>query len=192
MTAKPFLTTERLGLWLPRASDREPMHAIVNHPATGRFLGANALLHEHATRFARGAGSWFLYGYGPLMVRPRGEEQLIGNCGVFHSFRGLGEDFDDNPEAGWIVSADRVGQGLGAEAMQAILAWFDREHGPRRIVCMIARGNAASFGLAAKLGFARFRETKLPDGVEVSLLERPRLNRSGRLSGRRSPSSAAP
>ncbi|MBO0750267.1 MAG: GNAT family N-acetyltransferase [Porphyrobacter sp.] len=172
MSDRPFLTTERLELWQPRASDLKAMHAIVTHPATGRFLGTSAPLHEHATRFTRGAGSWFLYGYGPLMLRLRGETALIGNCGVFHTFRGLGEDFDDNPEAGWIVAADHVGQGLAGEAMRAVLDWFEREHGPRRIVCMIAVGNAASLGLAAKLGFAPTREALLTDGDLVQLLER--------------------
>jgi len=173
VTGKPFLTTERLDLWLPRPSDLHAMHAIVTHPSTGRFLGSNAALHEHATRFTRGAGSWFLYGYGPLMVRLRGQEELIGNCGVFHTFRGLGDDFDDNPEAGWIVGADHTGQGLGGEAMRAILTWFDGEHGPRRIVCMIAPQNTASLGLAEKLGFGPLRQATLCDGVPVQLLERP-------------------
>jgi RimJ/RimL family protein N-acetyltransferase len=172
VNAKPFLTTERLDLWQPRPSNLRAMHAIVTHPATGRFLGRNPLLHEHATRFTRGAGSWFLYGYGPLMVRLRGQGELIGNCGVFHTFRGLGEDFDDNPEAGWIIAAEHAGQGLAYEAMQAILAWFDREHGPRRIVCMISPENEASLRVAAKLGFAALRETTLPDGDTVRLLER--------------------
>jgi len=172
MSGKPFLTTERLELRQPRPGDLHAMHAIVTHPATGRFLGPNALLHEHATRFTRGAGSWFLYGYGPLMVRLRGGDELIGNCGVFHTFRGLGQDFDDNPEAGWIIAAEHIGQGLAHEAMQAVLRWFDREHGSRRIVCMISPENGPSLGLAAKLRFAALREATLPEGETVRLLER--------------------
>jgi RimJ/RimL family protein N-acetyltransferase len=172
VTGKPFLTTERLELWQPRAGDLHAMHAIVTHPSTGRHLGPQAQLHEHATRFTRNAGSWFLYRYGALMLRPRGQGQVIGNCGVFHTFRGLGEDFDDHPEAGWIVAAEHEGQGLASEAMRAVLAWFDREHGPRRIVCMISPGNAPSLALAAKLGFIAVREADLPDGARVSLFER--------------------
>jgi RimJ/RimL family protein N-acetyltransferase len=172
MTGQPFLTTERLELWQPRASDLKAMHAVVTHPSTGRFLGPTSALHEHATRFTRGAGSWVLYGYGPLMLRLRGSETLIGNCGIFHTFRGLGDDFDDHPEAGWIVAAEHVGQGLGNEAMQAVLAWFDREHGQKRVVCMIAVGNEPSLKLAARLGFAPLRQTELPDGDVVQLLER--------------------
>src|SRR3990167_2328878 len=106
------------------------------------------------------------------MLRLRGKDAVIGNCGVFHTFRGLGDDFDDNPEAGWIVAAGHVGQGLASEAMQAVLEWFEREHGPRRIVCMISLGNEPSLKLAAKLGFTALRETELPDGDTVQLLER--------------------
>ena len=172
MSDKPFLFTERLELWQPRPGDLHEMFDVVSHPSTGRFLGPQTQLHEHATRFTRGAGSWFLYGYGPLMLRLRGEAPVIGNCGIFHTFRGLGPDFDDNPEAGWIVGAAHEGRGLGSEAMRAMLDWFDREHGPRRIVCMITVGNEASLKLAAKLGFTPMRRAKLPDGSEMQLLER--------------------
>jgi len=172
MTGAPFLTTERLELWQPRASDLKAMHAVVTHLSTGRFLGPRAPLHEHATRFTRGAGSWFLYGYGPLMLRLRGTDAVIGNCGVFHTFRGLGDDFDDNPEAGWIVAAEHVGQGLAGEAMRAVLGWFGRELGPRRMVCMISPENSPSVRLAEKLGFTPLREAVLPDGDPVRLFER--------------------
>ena len=172
MTDKPFLTTERLDLWQPRAGDLKAIHAVMTHSSTGRFLGPASALHEHATRFARGAGSWFLYGYGPLMLRLRGTDAVIGNCGVFHTFRGLGDDFDDHPEAGWIVAAEQVGNGLASEAMRAVLDWFDRENGPKRIVCMISPDNGPSVRLAAKLGFTAMRETELPDGAAVRLYER--------------------
>ena len=169
---RPLLETERLELWLPRADDLKAMYAVVTQPETSRYLGAVSQLHEHSFRFMRGAGSWFLYGYGPLMLRLKGQGPVIGNCGVFHTFRGLGEDFDDHPEAGWIIAAEHVGKGFGREVMDAVLAWFDATHGKRRIVCMIAPENAASLALAQRLGFAVFREAGLPDGETATLLER--------------------
>jgi RimJ/RimL family protein N-acetyltransferase len=169
---KPLLVTERLELWLPRPDDLRPMHAIVTDPVTRRYLGPTEELHGHAIRFMRGAGSWFLYGYGFVTLRLRSSETVIGNAGVFHSFRGLGDDFDDQPEAGWIIGAEHVGKGLGREAMEAVLAWFDATHGPRRIVCLITRGNDASFSLAARVGFVAFRETVLGEDDPVVLLER--------------------
>lgn len=168
----PLAVTERLELWLPTRNDLWAMRAIVTDPATQRFLPRAQSPADHHERFCRNAGSWLLYGYGSFMLRERGSGALIGNTGVFHSFRGLGEDFDDQPEAGWILRADRVGHGLGYEAMTAAFAWFEREHGRRRIVCMIAPGNAPSIGLAGRLGFTPMREAELPDGEAVRLFER--------------------
>jgi len=170
--AKPFLTTERLELWRPTAPDEPQMFAIIANPETRRFLGPMSNRADHFMRFQRGGGSWFLHGYGSFMVRLKGAPQVIGNCGVFHSYRGLGEDFDDKPEAGWILAADRTGMGLAREAMEAALAWFDSEHGPREVVCMIENGNAPSVTLACRLGFAPTRPATLPDGGEVQLFDR--------------------
>jgi RimJ/RimL family protein N-acetyltransferase len=169
----PLLVTERLELWVPEKADIWPMHAIVTDPVTGRFLGASHAPADHFLRFSRNAGSWLLYGYGSFMVRERGRAELIGNCGVFHSFRGLGEDFDDAPEAGWILDSDHAGKGLASEAMEAALAWFEREHGRQRIVAMIAPGNAASIALAGRLRFTFLRDATLPGGEAVHLFERP-------------------
>jgi RimJ/RimL family protein N-acetyltransferase len=172
MIEAPRLTTERLDLRPPVAADLAAMAEIVAHPETARFLGPAFNAVDHFMRFTRNAGSWLLYGYGSFIVRLRGSEDVIGNCGVFHTWRGLGEDFDDTPEAGWILRHDQVGRGIGLEAMAAALGWFDRVHGPRRVVCMIAAGNEPSMGLAARLGFTPMRDTVLPDGDAVRLFER--------------------
>ena len=172
LTGAPHLTTERLELRLPVAADVAAMGAIVGHPQTARYLGPRGGHADHFERFCRNAGSWLLYGYGAFMVRLRGSEELIGNSGVFHSWRGIGADFDDAPEAGWILRHDQVGRGLGLEAMSAVLGWFDHAHGPRRVVCMTAPENEASIRLAHKLGFASMRETVHPDGDAVVLFER--------------------
>lgn len=172
MTRDTRIVTERLEMRVPVAADLAPMAAIVSNAATRRYLGPDFEMSDHFARYCRNAGSWLLYGYGAFILRLRGTDEVIGNCGVFHSWRGLGEDFDDSPEAGWILRSDQVGRGLAHEAASAAVDWFEREHGPRRIVCMIATGNAPSLRLAAKLGFAPLREAVLPDGEAVSLLAR--------------------
>lgn len=172
--SEPFLTTERLELWQPTLRDEPEMFAIISHPDTHRYLGPASDRADHFTRFQRSGGSWFLHGYGSFIVRLRGRREAIGNCGVFHSYRGLGEDFDDKPEAGWIVAAHQVGKGFARKAMEAALAWFDRAHGPCEVVCMIAPENAPSLALAAKLGFVPTRTATLPaDGETLQLLARP-------------------
>jgi RimJ/RimL family protein N-acetyltransferase len=173
VTASPVAVTGRLELWQPRRDDLLAMYEIVSHADTGRHLGPRHGMADHFQRFSRNAGSWLLYGYGGFMVRARGSADVLGNCGIFHSWRGVGEDFDDKPEAGWILRHDQVGRGLAREAMEAALAWFEREHGAREIVCMISPGNASSMRLAGRLGFIPTRETALPDGESVQLFARP-------------------
>lgn len=168
---RPLLTTDRLELWLPKVGDTPQVHAIVNEPETARHLGPPQDYAEAFSRGLRAAGSWLLYGYGMFMLRKAGEEEIIGLAGIFHTYRGLGEGMDDQPEAGWIVGAGHVGRGYAREAMVAALEWFDRTHGPKRVVAMIEVGNDASFALAERLGFAEFRRAE-KDGCELVLLER--------------------
>ena len=168
----PYLTTDRLELWRPTKADEPQVFAIITNPETHRFLGPMSNRADHFMRFQRGGGSWFLHGYGSFMVRLRGQPAVIGNCGVFHSYRGLGEDFDDKPEAGWILAADQSGKGLAHEAMAVALGWFDATHGPSEVVCMISPENTPSVALAEKLGFAPTRLAAMPDGDEVELFSR--------------------
>jgi RimJ/RimL family protein N-acetyltransferase len=167
-----MLTTERLELSQPVAADLEGVAALVAPEAMRRFLGDRApdMAGEYA-RFARNAGSWALYGYGTFMVRERGCARIIGTCGVFHSWRGFGQGFDDAPEIGWIIGQDVWGRGYATEAMRGALAWFDHIYGPRRIVCMIEQDNKASFAIAARLGFVAFAQQEF-GGRLLTLLQR--------------------
>jgi len=172
-SGEPRLLTERLELWLPQVEDLQPLYDIVSNEQTARYLGGVSSMADQFMRFMRNAGSWHLYGYGMFMVRERGGDgSLIGNCGIFHSIRGLGSDFDDRAEAGWIFGEGCTGKGYGGEAMRAVFDWFDAEF-DREVVCLIATGNAPSFSLAGKLGFAPMRDAQMPDGDTVTLLRRP-------------------
>ncbi|WP_241557236.1 GNAT family N-acetyltransferase [Croceibacterium ferulae] len=165
------IATERLVLEPPNRSDVAAMRAITDHADTNRHLGGPQSEAEFFTRFARNAGSWTLYGYGGFMVRLAASGETVGQVGVFHAWRGLGDDVDDMPEAGWILRHDMVGQGLAREAVTAALDWFDTHHGPSPIVALIAPDNAPSLALAARLGFAPVRDTLLAD-APVRVLRR--------------------
>ncbi len=175
LTASPQLVTERLDLRVPTVDDLPAVLAIATDPETARFLGSRTRA-EHFMRFTRNAGSWLLYGYGAFVVRLRGAREVIGSCGVFHTIRDLGPDFDDMPEAGWIVHRDHTGQGFAYEAMTAALAWFEQVHGLRRVVCLVAPQNVAS--LSSPPGSASPRcatcasRAAIPSGVRAPALTR--------------------
>jgi RimJ/RimL family protein N-acetyltransferase len=171
--SQPLLTTERFELWLPQALDREDLYLLTEHEETRRYLGGMA--SDRADSFGRllkNAGCWSLYGYGTLMVREKGGQSILANCGVFHTWRGL-PGMDDVPEAGWIVRHDWWGKGVAGEVMRAALAWFDASHGPRRVTCMIEAGNVASERVAAGLGFAEYHRVVEGEDLPLVLYERP-------------------
>jgi RimJ/RimL family protein N-acetyltransferase len=170
----PLLTTDRLELRRPQPGDLPGLVALMAPEALRAHLGPTPPDAEgQFGRLLRNAGSWSLYGYGTFIVRLRGDPRIIGNCGMFHGWRGFGQGLDDVPEAGWIVALDHWRSGIAAEAMEAALGWFDAAHGPRRIACMIEEDNTASHRLARKLGFDAYgRQTLVEDGAEVVLYER--------------------
>ncbi|WP_232495122.1 GNAT family N-acetyltransferase [Novosphingobium kaempferiae] len=177
MTDAPLLLTDRFELWRPAATDLPGLCRLLEDVETRRYLGpsrAGALAQFE--RLLRNAGSWMLYGYGTFVVRAKGEDEIVATCGVFHSLRGFGPEkgMDDVPEAGWIVRHDWWGKGVAGEVMAAAFTWFDREHGPKRVACMIEEGNSASERVAARFGFAQYG-TQLTDEaepVELRLYER--------------------
>ncbi|WP_420381227.1 GNAT family N-acetyltransferase [Novosphingobium sp.] len=167
-----MLTTARLELSQPVAADLAGVAAMVAPETVRRFLGNRPVdMAAEYARFARNAGSWALYGYGSFMVRERGSAPIIGICGVFHSWRGFDQGFDDTPEIGWIIGDTAWGRGYATEAARAALAWFDHMQGPRRIACMIEQDNTPSFAIAARLGFVAYAQQDY-GGRMLSLLQR--------------------
>jgi RimJ/RimL family protein N-acetyltransferase len=168
----PLLSTTRLDLWRPAAHDHAALVELLADEEVRRNLGNRPTSPtEEFSRLCRNAGSWALYGYGTFMCRPRGEDTVVGICGVFHSWRGFGQGLDDTPEIGWIFARSTWGKGLATEAARASLAWFDTQQGRRRVACMIDDTNLASLAVAAKLGFIRYGIHADDEGTLI-LLER--------------------
>ncbi|MBV1690055.1 GNAT family N-acetyltransferase [Novosphingobium sp. G106] len=170
--SEPLLRTERLELWPPRLGDMPGLVDLIAADETRRFLGpAEASAKSQFEKLLRNAGGWALYGYGSFHVRLHGEPDIVGSCGIFHTWRGFGQGMDDVPEAGWIIRHDHWGKGIAGEAMRAALTWFDATHGPRRIAAMIEDGNAASQKVAAALGFLEYGRQEF-EGSPLILYER--------------------
>jgi RimJ/RimL family protein N-acetyltransferase len=168
----PELSTDRLDLWRPAARDHAALVDLLSDEEVRRHLGSRPTgAVEEFNRLCRNAGSWALFGYGIFTCRARGSDEVLGICGVFHSWRGFGKGLDDTPEIGWIFARKTWGQGIATEAARASIAWFDAAFPGRRIACMINDTNLPSLAVAAKLGFVRYDEQ--PDaGTALVLLER--------------------
>ena len=76
------------------------------------------------------------------------ERRMIGSVG-FHDPPGP----ERKVEVGYGVWPEYQRQGYAQEAVEALFAWAEREHGIRRFVASVGPWNAPSLGLVRKLGF---------------------------------------
>jgi RimJ/RimL family protein N-acetyltransferase len=152
-----MIETERLRLRPQQIDDFEQLHALTASEEMHRFLGAKPNIEDDYRRLLATIGGWTVFGFDRFIVLERDGGAMVGTCGIFRLMRGLGEDFDSHPEAGWIIRSDRWGRGYASEAARAVIDWFERTQGRCRTVCMISPDNHASMRIAAKLGYRLMR-----------------------------------
>ncbi len=158
----------------PVLDDLDALHALTQPEPMHRHLGGSRpTMADSFARLQRTVGGWTLHGYGAFMVIDTTTSGVIGNAAVFHSFRGLGEDFDNQPEAGWIIAQSHWGRGLAVRLMTEVIRWFEDTHGAQRIVAMIEPGHVASDRVAHRLGFLPYRTGSIEaKGPEMQLYQR--------------------
>ncbi|HEX8400085.1 MAG TPA: GNAT family N-acetyltransferase [Allosphingosinicella sp.] len=160
------IATERLILRQPSIDDFLDLHALTASPDMREHLAGFASVEESYKRLLATIGGWTVFGFGTFSVRERATGDYVGTCGLFRMLRGLGADFDDHPEAGWIIAHSCWGRGYATEAMAAALDWFERTHAISTTCCMIAPGNGASIRIAERLGY---RPTRMAEHLEIPI-----------------------
>jgi RimJ/RimL family protein N-acetyltransferase len=172
----PIIETERLILRGMVRADFPAFAEIWAEPEVVRFIGGKP--HGEAEswgKFKGNAGSWVIDGFGQWGVFGKSNDRLLGQVGFFTGKRELGPDFDEAPEAGWVLSGSAQGQGFGFEALVAAHQWFDAQSFGGQSWAMIDDGHRISLRLAAKLGYLPQRKAEFMSDV-VQLLTR---NRAG-------------
>lgn len=165
-----MIETPRLRLRPHRLEDFEAWYAMFSDRELFRFITVAQLSREDGwNRLLRYAGHWSLAGYGMFAVFDKASDQLVGDVGLADFHRGLGERFDDIPEASWIMARSTHGRGLAAEAVAASHDWMAREHAPARTVCIINPENAASLRLAEKFDYRPFGSCVYKDAPCIML-----------------------
>ncbi len=169
--AVPTINTARLTLRGMRSEDFARFAEIWATPAVLTHISGKPWPKARSwDAFLRNAGHWQIVGFGQWAIQPRGMREMAGQTGFFFGSRGFGEDFDPFPEAGWVMSPEAQGTGLGLEAARAAHDWFDRVVAGRT-VCMITTDNHTSLRIAESLGYVPLREVDL-EGDRVYLLTR--------------------
>jgi len=154
-----------------RREDFERFADIWAKPEVVNYIGGTPRPKAQSwDAFLRNAGHWQIAGFGQWGVQVHGSPEIAGQTGFFFGSRGLGEDFDPFPEAGWILDPEFQGKGFGMDAAAAAHDWFDRVVAGRT-VCMITANNQPSLRIAHKLGYVALREVQI-DGDAVLLMTR--------------------
>tara|TARA_R110000787_G_scaffold32083_13_gene84833 strand:- start:1501 stop:2034 length:534 start_codon:yes stop_codon:yes gene_type:complete len=167
----PTINTPALTLRGMRTEDFKRFAQIWAMPEVVAYVGGNPWTRARCwDSFLRNAGHWQITGFGQWGIQIHGHSEIAGQTGFFYGSRGLGEDFDPYPEAGWILAPEYQGQGFARNAAGAAHDWFDRVVA-LRTVCTISAGNEASLGVAESLGYAPMREAEI-DGQDVLLMTR--------------------
>lgn len=173
------IETARLSLRPIEAADFEALYALWSDERFAlAVLPAVPGREDVWMRLLCNIGHWRASGFGNWAVRLRDTGAFVGTAGVFDFRRDIEPAFDA-PEAGWGIASAHQRQGLGLEAVTAVLDWSDAVLQTPRTVCMIGAANAPSLALAARAGFRPWRRARYKDQPHV-LLERGRSVHGGR------------
>lgn len=151
-----ILQTERLALRRLVPDDLDALYALYRDPAIRRYFPEGTLTYEET----REELEWFLNGHPrrpelglwATIYRPSG--QFIGRCGLLP----WTIDGREEVEVAYLLDKAFWGQGLAAEAADAIVRYAFATLGLTRLICLIDPHNAASIRVARHIGMALERE----------------------------------
>lgn len=146
----PTLSTPRLHLRKIVPADADALFAIHSDAETMRWYGVDPIIEMgEADKLAELFASWFTAGTGFRWGLERREDgRLIGTCGLFRwnkSWR--------NCVIGYELARDYHGQGYMREALVSVLDFGFDQMQLHRVQAETHPDNAASIGLATRLGF---------------------------------------
>lgn len=140
--------TERLHLRMFRSNDLDAYAAMCADAEVMRYIGEGGPVGRDVAwrHMALFLGAWTLRGHGMWAVERRSDGRLIGRVGF------LDPEGWPGCELGWLLAREAWGQGYAREAASAALACGREELGLVEVISLIRPDNAASIGLATRLG----------------------------------------
>jgi RimJ/RimL family protein N-acetyltransferase len=160
------LNTERLVLRHFEPDDLDPLYALYRDPEIRRYYPDGTRTRQETKEELE----WFLHGHphrpelGLWATVERQTGEFLGRCGLL-PWHIQGKD---EVELASMIKKERWREGLATEAAQGIIKHANQVLGLRRLVCLVIPGNAASAGLAQKVGMSF--ECEFTDELGTSLL----------------------
>jgi RimJ/RimL family protein N-acetyltransferase len=161
-------TLESARLLLPPLSleHGRALAGIYADPVVARYVGGDRLTDELIDRqVAAFADEWAERGYGQSAVISRDSGEFLGRIGL-HYWPAW-----DEVELGYVLGRSAQGKGLAFEGASAWIDWARSAPGIDRLIANIHPDNAASIGLAGRLGFGFHRHDVTPTGLPTLIYE---------------------
>ena len=165
MTRSTILTTRRLRVrnWLP--ADLEAYHERCNTVEVMEYLDGPSTKREVRREVAWYQQHQARFGHTFWVVERKWDRALLGFCGIIRVWERQ-SPLDGKLEIGWRIRADKWHRGYALEAATGVIDWAEWELPGEVLYARIHQDNAASQGLARKLGMRRARileARQLPD-----------------------------
>ncbi len=159
-SAAPALETQRLRLRALRLDDFESVHAMWCEPLFYKHILGRASTHEESWKgIFNATGHWKLLGYGVWALEEKNSGNFSGQLGFLNYKRDIVPSLGETPELGWVLNTASHNKGYATEALNAIVAWGDKNLQQRTTCCIIDPENAASIRVADKLGYKEVAQT---------------------------------
>lgn len=146
----PVIETERLILRTWCEADIAPNTAMLADPGTARFITPDRKpVTDELVGWRNAAimtGHWALHGFGYFVVEEKSSGSFVGRVGPWYPPGWPGF------EVGWGIAREFRGKGYALEAARASIDWVFDNLAVDRIIHCIDPDNAASQGVARRLG----------------------------------------
>lgn len=149
------IETERLIGTRPLLRDADDLHPLVADPRVADWLwpgdlGGPRTLAQTRALLVKDIDRWKRSGFGPWVWRDAATGAMIGRAGLAPAPEYFGEG---EVEVGYLIAADRWGEGLASEITRASLGVAFDELGLPSVIAFTQPHNLASRGVMERCGF---------------------------------------
>jgi len=162
---EPCLETGRLILRPTTREDFEGWAAFMADAEAARFIGGQQARPVAWRGFLSMAGAWAIQEFAMFSVIEKASGRWVGRVGPW-----MPEGWP-GCEVGWGIAREAWGKGYATEAAIASIDWAFARLGWSEVIHTIAPDNAASKGVAAKLGSKHLRMGRLPAPFDAEPIE---------------------
>lgn len=154
------LETPRLWLRPPRLEDFDSWAKFMDDEVAAKFVGGKQVRANAWRAFMCMCGSWHMTGVGMFSVIEKSTGQWVGRLGPW------GPEGWPAPEVGWGIARAHWGKGYASEGAAAAMDYACDVLGWSDIIHCIHENNAASQGVARKLGSRNRGRVTMPAPYE--------------------------